>query len=227
MLNITKINTYYGHTHILYDILMKVSPCGVTAVLGRNGMGKTTLLHSIMGFIPTSDGLIQFMDKNITNLKPYNIARLGISLVPQGRRIFSSLSVKENLLFAERKGMESGHWDLEKIYALFPVLKAREKRKGKLLSGGEQQMLSIARALMTNPKLILMDEPSEGLAPLIVQEIKSVIMDCKRDGMSILLVEQNIPFAISVADHIFVIHNGRIAYDSNTAEFKKKSRDSV
>jgi branched-chain amino acid transport system ATP-binding protein len=183
-------------------------------------MGKTTTIRSIIGFTPPRRGEISFKGKNITGLKSYRIAQMGMGLVPQGRRIFPSLSAERNLTMAARHTSEPGAWSLDRIYTLFPILKQRAMQKGNLLSGGEQQMLTISRALMTNPDLLIMDEPSEGLAPTIVMEIGRVIEQLKEADLSILLVEQNIPMALGVADYVYMINNGLIVYDSTPDELR-------
>ena len=214
MLGINDVHTYYGDSYILQGISLEVKDSAVVALLGRNGMGKTTTIRTIIGFTPPRRGIINFNDKDIHGLKPHKIARLGIGLVPQGRQIFPSLSVLENLTMASRATERSGAWNLEKIYDLFPILKTRARFKGNLLSGGEQQMLTIGRALMTNPALLLMDEPSEGLAPIIVQQIGQIIGQLKESGISILLVEQNIFMALELADYVYIISKGVMEYES-------------
>ena len=186
----------------------------VVALLGRNGMGKTTTMRTIIGFTPPRSGSIRFSGKDIAGMPPEKIARSGIGLVPQGRMIFPSLSVTENLTIAARGATTDDAWTLDKIYEQFPILKERAKYKSNLLSGGEQQMLVIARALMTNPKLILMDEPSEGLAPLIVAEIGKIIHQLKQSNYSILLVEQNISLALDLADYSYIMSKGSIVHES-------------
>ena len=220
MLKLTDVHTYYGDSYILQGISLEVKEGSVVALLGRNGMGKTTTIRSIIGFTPPRRGEINFKENNITGLPPYRIAQMGIGLVPQGRCIFSSLSVKENLTMSSRSRGKEKAWTLDKIYALFPILKERASYKGNLLSGGEQQMLCIARALMTNPDLLLMDEPSEGLAPIIVQDVGRVISQLKQSGFSILLVEQNLSMALGVADYVYVISKGIIVYESTPQELR-------
>jgi len=220
MLELTDVHTYYGDSHILYGISLNIDQGSVVALLGRNGMGKTTTIHSIIGFTPPRQGTIRFKGRDITRLQPYQISQLGIGLVPQGRHIFPSLSVKENLTIAARDAGKPGAWSINRIYSLFPQLKERASLRGTLLSGGEQQMLTISRALMTNPELLLMDEPSEGLAPIVVQEISHIIRQLKESGFSILLVEQNLPMALSVADYTYVISKGKIVYESTPEELK-------
>ncbi len=214
MLELIDVHTYYGESYILQGISLEVGDSSVVALLGRNGMGKTTTIRSIIGFTPPRRGIVRFKGKDITGLQPYRIAHMNIGLVPQGRQIFPSLSVEENLTMAARGGQKADAWTLEKVYSLFPILKIRAKYKGNLLSGGEQQMQTIARALMTNPELLLMDEPSEGLAPLIVKEIGRVIRQLKDSGFSILLVEQNLSMALSLADYVYILSNGKIVYES-------------
>lgn len=220
MLELVDVHTYYGDSYVLQGISLEVKDGYVVALLGRNGMGKTTTIRSIIGFNPPRRGAIRFKDKEITGLQPHQIAKMGIGLVPQGRRIFPSLSVKENLTMAARSGGKPGAWTLDKVYSLFPILKERAKNRGNLLSGGEQQMLTIARALMTNPELLLMDEPSEGLAPMIVREVGRIIAQLKEGGFSILLVEQNLSMALAVADYLYIISKGRIVYESTPDELK-------
>jgi branched-chain amino acid transport system ATP-binding protein len=220
MLELLDIHTYYGESHVLHGVSMTVPQGAVIALLGRNGMGKTTTIRSIIGFTPPREGKIRFKNQEITDLKPFRIAKMGIGLVPQGRNIFPSLSVRENLTMAARQGRKNGGWSLKKVYAQFPILKKRSKLKGDLLSGGEQQMLAVGRALMTNPDLLLMDEPSEGLAPLVVRDIGLIIIRLKREGLSILLVEQNLPMGLGVSDHVFIISKGQIVYESSPAELR-------
>lgn len=220
MLELVDVHTYYGGCYILQGVSLEVKDGSVVTLLGRNSMGKTTTIRSIMGFAPPHEGIIRFKGKNITGLQSYRIAQMGIGLVPQGRGIFPSLSVEENITMAARRQGKSGAWSLDKIYTLFPILKERARNKGNLLSGGEQQMLSIARALMTNPDLLLMDEPSEGLAPIILREVNSIIAQLKKSGFSILLVEQNLSMALGVADYAYIISKGKIVYESTPEELK-------
>ena len=220
MLELFDIHTYYGDSYILQGISLEVREGSTVALLGRNGMGKTTTISSIIGLTPPRRGEVRFKGKNVSNLESYKIAKMGMGLVPQGRHIFPSLTVKENLTMSARTRGKDNPWSLDRVYSFFPVLKERANLKGNILSGGEQQMLTIARALMTNPDLLLMDEPSEGLSPLLVQEIGRIIAQLKESGFSILLVEQNLPMALSVADYIYVISKGTIVHQSTTAEFK-------
>ena len=219
MLEVVDIHTYYGDSHVLHGISLKVEQGSIVALLGRNGMGKTTVARSIIGFTPPRRGVVRFKEKEIGGLEPYQIARMGLSLVPQGRGIFSSLSVKENLTIAARSGSQGEAWNLDRVYSLFPILKDRANLYANLLSGGEQQMLSIGRALMTNPDLLLMDEPSEGLAPLIVREISRVI-DQLRGSLSVLLAEQNLQMALGLADYVYIISKGSVVYESTPQELR-------
>lgn len=220
MLELNDIHVYYDESYVLQGVSLSVSKGSVVALLGRNGMGKTTTIHSIMGFLSPKKGSIRFQGSEIAGLKSYKIARCGIALVPQGRRIFPSLSVEENLMMASRTANKPSPWTRERIYDLFPVLGDRSRLKGTLLSGGEQSMLNIGRALMTNPELILMDEPSEGLAPVMVAMVAKTIGKLKEQGLSLLLVEQNLPLALKLADHIYIMENGRISCDSTTHDQK-------
>jgi branched-chain amino acid transport system ATP-binding protein len=214
MLAVEDIHTWYGDSYILQGVSLEVKDATVVALLGRNGMGKTTTIRSIMGLAPPRRGSIQFNGHELVGMPTYRIARLGIGLIPQGRLIFSSLSVVENLKMAARVSGKKDPWTLEKVFAVFPKLAERRKNKGNLLSGGEQQMLTIARALMTNPDLLLFDEPSEGLAPVLVDEVFRVIRQLKAAGESILLVEQDFGMAMSVADYAYIMSKGAIAYES-------------
>ncbi len=220
MLQVEDIHTYYGDSYVLQGISLEVPEGAVVAVLGRNGMGKTTLIRSIVGFTPPRQGRVVFRGREITRLPSYEIIRMGMGLVPQGRRIFPSLSVLENLSVAGRAPAGGGlnSWNAERVLELFPRLAERKGHRGNKLSGGEQQMLAIARALMGNPQFLLMDEPSEGLAPLIVRGLVDTLKHLKAGGLSILLVEQNLHFALSVADHVHVLSKGKIVYSSSPAE---------
>jgi len=221
MLELVDIHTYYGESYVLQGISLEVDDGSVVALLGRNGMGKTTTIRSIIGFTPPRRGVIRFKGREITGLPAYRIAQMGLGLVPQGRRIFPSLSVRENLLMSARTGGRGEVWTLEKVYSLFPILKERASQRGTLLSGGEQQMLCIGRALMTNPDLILMDEPSEGLAPLIVRQVREIIKQLHQTGLSVLLVEQNLRLALEVADYIYILSKGEVVYQSTPDELRK------
>jgi branched-chain amino acid transport system ATP-binding protein len=224
-LELLDIHTYYGESYVLCGVSLKIPGSSVVALLGRNGMGKTTTIRSIIGLTPPRRGRVLYGEKDITALPPEKIAKLGIGLVPQGRYIFASLSVAENLSMAARGAGKPGSWTLDEIYSLFPILKERARCRGTLLSGGEQQMLAIGRALMTNPQLILMDEPSEGLAPFIVKEVGKIIYQLKHKGFSILLVEQNLPMALKIADYLYILSNGKIVYESTPDQLR--SNDEV
>ncbi len=214
-LEVEGIHTYYGESHVLHGISLRVDPGEVLAILGRNGMGKTTLVRSIVGFTPPRAGHVRYQGADITRLPSFRMVELGMALVPQGRRVFPSLSVRENLEVARRG---TGRWSLEQVYALFPRLRERAANRANKLSGGEQQMLAIGRALMSNPELLLLDEPTEGLAPLLVREVGRVIGELKRSGLSILLVEQNLALALSVADRVHVLSRGQIVHTGTPGE---------
>jgi branched-chain amino acid transport system ATP-binding protein len=217
MFKVLDIHTYYGDSYVLQGVSLEIAKEQVVALLGRNGVGKTTLIRSIAGFTPARRGQILFQGRDITRLAAYKIIRLRIGLVPQGRRIFPSLSVKENLSIAARGSGEKG-WDFERIYALFPRLEERRNQRANTLSGGEQQMLAIARALISNPLFLLMDEPTEGLAPVLVREVGDVILRLKEEGLSIFVVEQNLSFARKFADYAHVMSKGKIVYSSTPGE---------
>jgi branched-chain amino acid transport system ATP-binding protein len=213
MLDVEAIHTYYGDSHVLHGVSLRVAPGEAVALLGRNGAGKTTAIRSIVGFTPPREGRVVFEGRAIERWPSYRIARSGLALVPQGRRIFAPLSVRENLLL----GARAPGWTLERVFALFPRLREREQQSGGTLSGGEQQMLAIGRALLTNSRLILLDEPSEGLAPLIVREIGRILLALKAERLSLLLVEQNYHLALRVADRVYVMNKGQIVYEGTPA----------
>jgi branched-chain amino acid transport system ATP-binding protein len=219
MLTIEDIHTYYGDSYILQGISMEVKGGRIVGVLGRNGMGKTTLIRSLTGVNPPRRGRITYQGEELTQRKPFQIARLGISIVPQGREIFPSLDVTENLTVGHT--MKSDGWNLEKIFDLFPPLRQRAHHPGNRLSGGEQQMLAIGRSLMMNPSLLLMDEPTEGLSPLFVQTVGRVIHMLQEGGLSILLVEQNLRFALEHTDYIHILNRGQIVHSSSPNELDK------
>ena len=219
MLDLENINAYYGDSHILHGVSLSVKEGEVVCLLGRNGAGKTTTILTIMGYLKPRQGRIRYGGRDIATLPPYAVARLGVGFVPQERGIFPSLTVRENLIVFARAG-GTGAWTLGRIFDLFPVLRARERNLGFQLSGGEQQMLSIARALMLNPTLLLLDEPSEGLAPMIVQEIIEVLKGLKREGLAILLVEQNLRTAFALADRHHVMNKGEICFTGSSAELE-------
>ena len=221
MLSVRDIHTYYGDSYILQGVSLEVESGKVIGLLGRNGMGKTTLIRSIIGFTSPRRGQVFFNGRDITHRRSYGIARAGISLVPQGRQIFPSLNVTENLIVGSRNEKEG--WTLERVYEFFPPLKQREKHPGNRLSGGEQQMLAIGRSLMTNPSLILMDEPTEGLSPLFVQTVGQVIGRLQQGGISILLVEQNLRFALKCTDYVHILNRGQIVHSSLPADLDKSN----
>lgn len=221
MLEIDGLHTLYGESHVLHGVSLRVEGGEAVAILGRNGAGKTTLIRSIIGFTPARRGTVRLAGREIQRLPAYRIARLGIGLVPQGRRIFGPLTVLENLLLGARAAAPDAagrDFTRERVYEVFPRLRERAAQGGGTLSGGEQQMLAVARALMTNPRLLLLDEPSEGLAPIIVREIGRVLVWLKRAGLSILLVEQNVPLALRVADRVYVMSKGQIVYHGSPSE---------
>jgi branched-chain amino acid transport system ATP-binding protein len=213
VLEVDNVHTYYGDSYVLQGISLRVEKGQVVGILGRNGMGKTTLIRSIIGFTPPRQGRVLFKGRNITAWPSYRAVALGMGLVPQGRRVFPSLTVMENLAVAARG--DDGPWTIDRVMDLFPRLRERAQHRAGKLSGGEQQMVAIARALMTNPQLLLMDEPSEGLAPLLVREVGRVIGELKARGLSILLVEQNLPMALRVVDHVHVLSRGRIVHSGS------------
>jgi branched-chain amino acid transport system ATP-binding protein len=223
MLDVDNINSYYGDSHILHGVSLSVKEGEVVCLLGRNGAGKTTTLLTVMGYLKPRPGRIMFQGRDIASLPPYAVARLGFGFVPQERGIFPSLTVRENLTVFARKGKASKNgerWSVERVFSLFPNLKARQGNLGFQLSGGEQQMLSIARALMLNPVLLLLDEPSEGLAPMIVNEIVQVLKGLKDEGLAILLIEQNLHTALAVADRHHVMNKGEICFTGSSAELE-------
>ncbi|MFC0295964.1 ABC transporter ATP-binding protein [Geobacillus jurassicus] len=210
MLHIYNLNAFYGDSHILHNVSLTVERGKVTVLLGRNGMGKTTTIHSIMGMVPARTGKIVLEQIEIQDKASFQVSRLGVALVPQGRRVFPNLTVRENLMTTYRP--VEGGWTLENIYAMFPRLKERESSMGGDLSGGEQQMLSIGRALLTNPKVLLLDEPSEGLSPLMVREVAEIIRQLKQQGLTIFLVEQNLAMALELADFVYILSKGSVVF---------------
>jgi branched-chain amino acid transport system ATP-binding protein len=212
------LHTFYGKSHILHGVSLEVKAGEIVALLGRNGAGKTTTMRSLVGLTHAREGKVTLFGKTTTDWPPYRIAMLGLGYVPEGRKIFPSLTVEENLKVpAERPGP----WNIPRIYELFPRLAERKGNKGRQLSGGEQEMLAIARALLLNPSLILLDEPSQGLAPLIVQEVFRIITSAREEGISVLLVEQNVRAAVAIADRAYVLDDGKIVYSGEAAEFAK------
>ena len=218
-LAVENLHAYYGPSHVLQGVSLTVGEGEAVSLLGRNGAGKTTTLLAIMGFLKPRPGVIQFRGRSIAGLPPYRISRRGIGFVPQERGIFKSLTVEENLTVAARRS-ERGLWRLAEIYRLFPRLEERRGFRGTQLSGGEQQMLSIARALLLNPALLILDEPSEGLAPLVVREITAILAQVRQAGVSILLVEQNIQSAFAVADRHYILMKGAVCFTGATAQIR-------
>ena len=217
MLRVHDLHTYYGDSHVLQGVSLHVEKGTVAAVLGRNGVGKTTLCHSIVGFTPARAGRVVFNDVEITAESPHRICRMHLSLVPQGRRVFSSLTVKEHLAIAATKGRLPAPWTIRKVFDVFPRLEERRDHRGNELSGGEQQMLAMARALVANPVLVVMDEPTEGLASALIADVVNVIRRLKDEGTSVLLVEQNAAFAVKLADRVHVMSRGQIVHSSEPA----------
>jgi len=219
MLAVEDIHAYYGQSHVLHGVSLTVGRGEIVSLLGRNGAGKTTTLLTIMGFIAPPSGTVVYDGRDISGWAPFRVSRLGIGFVPQERGIFSSLTVRENLTVAARRG-HSSEWTLDRIYDLFPRLRERAANRGSQLSGGEQQMLSIARALLLNPALLVLDEPSEGLAPLIVRELIAVLKQVQAAGLPILLVEQNIHAAFALAERHYILSKGQVCYTGTTAELR-------
>jgi branched-chain amino acid transport system ATP-binding protein len=219
ILEVEDIHTYYGDAYVLQGLSLKLEQGQILGLLGRNGVGKSTLVNSICGFNPPRRGRIIFKGADITRTSSFETVRSGMGLVPQGRRVFPTLSVEENLLVAERNVDRHG-WNLERVYALFPRLLERRRQRAKTLSGGEQQMLAIGRGLMTNPDCLIMDEPSEGLAPMIIQGVWEVIGKLKREGLSILLVEQNAHLALKLVDYVHVMSKGQVVYSALPEELR-------
>ena len=221
VLEVHEIHTYYGQSHVLFGVSLDVAQGEVVCLLGRNGAGKTTTLRSIMGLTPPRSGRIRYKGGEILGLPPHQIARRGIGFVPEDRCIFPELTVWENLEVGRKNGRareQQQLWTVERVFELFPQLRAFQNRLGGSLSGGEQQMLTIARTLVGNPELILLDEPSEGLAPVVVQALFDQLMNLKREGLSILLSEQNLGFATALGDRVYIIEKGEIRYRGTTAE---------
>lgn len=220
-LTLTGVNALYGDSHVLHDVSFALDAGRVLALLGRNGAGKTTCMSTIIGFLPPRNGEIRLFGESITRLQPEMISRRGVGFVPQGRRIFPTLTVRENLIVARRSRANAAKpWTLDRVCELFPRLKERLGQVAGSLSGGEQQMLAIARALMGNPRLLLMDEPSEGLAPLIVAEVGRTLARLKEEGQSIVLVEQNSKLALAIADDVVMLNTGRIAFAGRVDEVR-------
>jgi branched-chain amino acid transport system ATP-binding protein len=221
-LEVEEVHTFRGQNYVLQGVSLSVPDAACTTLLGRNGMGKTTLIRSLMGLTPPRSGRIQVDGVDLVGKEPFEIARLGLALVPQGRHVFPSLSVEENLTLGARAQANGGGsgWNLKRVYELFPQLGGRRQNRGGQLSGGEQQMLAIGRALMTNPRLLLMDEPSEGLAPVIVDTVAAVIKSLRSEKLSILLVEQNYRLGVDSADHVHILSKGIVVWDGKPEELE-------
>jgi branched-chain amino acid transport system ATP-binding protein len=219
ILEVQDIHTYYGDAYVLQGLSLTLEQGQILGLLGRNGVGKTTLVNSICGFVPPRRGKIVFKGDDITTIPSFETVRSGMGLVPQGRRVFPTLSVEENLLVAERHAERHG-WNLERVYNMFPRLRERRLQRARTLSGGEQQMLAIGRGLMTNPDCLIMDEPSEGLAPIIIQGVWEAIAKLKQEGMSILLVEQNASLALKLVDYVHVMSKGQVVYSARPDELQ-------
>ena len=226
VLRLGGIDAFYGDSHVLHGVGFTVHAGRLLALLGRNGAGKTTCLNTVIGFLAPRQGNVALFGEAIAGLAPETIARKGVGLVPQGRRVFRNLSVDENLRVAARRPVAGARssWSLERVYEVFPRLRERRAQAAGLLSGGEQQMLAIGRALMSNPRVLLMDEPSEGLAPQIVHEVARIIAKLKADGLSIVLVEQNIKMSLNVADDVVLLNTGRVVYEGDVAGVRTDDR---
>jgi branched-chain amino acid transport system ATP-binding protein len=220
MIEVSDLHTYRGPNYVLQGVNLRIEDGACTVLLGRNGMGKTTLVHTIMGMLRPRSGRITFGDEELVGRQPFQIARRGIALIPQGRRIFPSLTVEENLALGVRGKAGDGAWTVERVYDLFGNLAERRRHRGGQLSGGEQQMLAVGRALVANPSLLLMDEPSEGLAPVIIDRVGEILADLRRSGLSIFLVEQNYGLATALADTIYILSNGRVVWQGTPGELE-------
>jgi len=223
-LEVHNVNTHYGTSHILFDVSLQVNEGEVVCLLGRNGAGKTTTLRTIMGLARTKEGSVLFNGMEISGREPYEIARLGMGYVPDERLIFPDLTVRENLEVAIKEGDSGFNWTVEKVYELFPKLEELDGNLGGYLSGGEQQMLTVGRTLMGNPSLVLLDEPVEGVAPIVVQELGQQIKKLKDMGMTILFAEQNLRFAHQISDRAYIIETGRIRFNGTMAELHKNKK---
>ena len=221
ILKLDEIHTYYGLVHMLQGVSLEIAEGEVVAILGRNGAGKTTALKSIMGLAPARQGKILFEDQDITGLPPHLIARQGIAYVPASRGIFMTLTSMENLNIVRTKG---ARWDTEDVFRRFPKLAPLKRRRGRSLSGGEQQMLAIGRALVTGPSLILLDEPSQGLAPMVVELVVEMLRELKSEGVSMLLVEQNLQMALDLAERVYILDQGRVVFDGAAQELKNNDQ---
>ncbi len=220
LLQVEDIHTAYGTSRVLFGITLAIDPGECVCLLGRNGVGKTTTMRSIMGLTPPSQGRVVFKGEDITGREPYQLARKGIGYVPEDRRIFAELSVGENLEVAGKSARRSGRWNADTVCELFPKLRELRHRQGGVLSGGEQQMLTIARTLMGNPELLLLDEPSEGLAPVIVEGMLAQVQRLKRDGLTILLAEQGLDFSLALADRVYVLQKGKVEFSGPSRQLR-------
>jgi branched-chain amino acid transport system ATP-binding protein len=225
LLALEDVHAFYGKSHVLHGVSFAVPRGGITVLLGRNGAGKTTTLRSIMGLTPPRAGRVRFNEHDLTGRAPHAVFRLGVGYVPEGRQIFPQLAVGENLRLAERTGGDGARWTLERILDYFPILRERWRQPGRSLSGGEQQMLAIARALAGNPALLMLDEPSQGLAPRLVREVESIMVRLRDEGVTILLVEQNARLALAVSDHVVVLGKGQVVFAGTTAEFHRREAE--
>jgi branched-chain amino acid transport system ATP-binding protein len=225
LLEAADLDTFYGKSQVLRGVSFEVPRGEITALLGRNGAGKTTTLRSIMGLTPPRRGVVRFDGRDITGQPPHAVFRLGVGYVPEGRQIFPHLEVGENLRLAERARGSAKSWTIDRIFEYFPVLQQRWRQRGRSLSGGEQQMLAIARALAGNPDLLMLDEPSQGLAPLLVQELANILLRLKGEGVTILLVEQNVRMALAVTDRVLVLGKGALVFAGPTAEFQRREEE--
>jgi branched-chain amino acid transport system ATP-binding protein len=225
LLAVEALQTFYGKSHVLRDVSFTVPAGEITVLLGRNGAGKTTTLRSIMGLTPPRGGAVRFKDRDITGHAPHEVFHLGIGYVPEGRQIFPHLEVGENLRLAERRVDGDSSWTRERIFSYFPVLRERWRQRGRSLSGGEQQMLAIARALAGNPELLMLDEPSQGLAPRLVRELEALMIRLKGGGVTILLVEQNARMALGVCDQVLVLGKGAVVFAGPVAEFRRREAE--
>ena len=219
ILVVEDVHASYGLSQVLFGVSLEVAPGECVCLLGRNGVGKTTTMRSIMGLTPPSQGRVEWKGQSLRGRAPHAISHLGIGFVPEDRRIFAELTVWENLDVAARRGRNGG-WSVERVYEMFPKLRELADRQGGFLSGGEQQMLTIARTLMGNPELLLLDEPSEGLAPLVVDALRERIADLKREGLTILLAEQSVDFCLALADRVYVLEKGAVRYEGTAAQFR-------
>jgi branched-chain amino acid transport system ATP-binding protein len=214
-IEVSGLNTFYGKSHILHDVSLEVAEGSVTTLLGRNGAGKSTTMRSIMGLTPARSGTVRVFGTDCTKMPPFRVARLRVGYVPEGRRVFPNLTVEENLKVPQGS---PGPFDIARVFKLFPRLEERKMNRGRQLSGGEQEMLSIARALLLNPKVLILDEPSQGLAPLIVKEVFRIVASMKQEGVTVLIVEQNVRMTLEVADTAYVLDNGAIGHHGPAAE---------